>query len=418
MKKIEMFIYNILKNNVFLRRIVKRIYHLVMYTFSKRTKVEGEFERITPIDNYEYFFGYYDKSPWDANDRYILGIRVDKSYKNVAPKQSAEIVLIDTKNNYEIKVISKTNAWNVQQGCMLQWRGSSSSEIVYNDYLNENYCTVLLDIKTNSKVIIKAPIYSLDSTGEFGLSLDFSRLHTLRPGYGYSNQLDKTGKIKVPNEPCISFINLRDHEIKPILTYQNLIEFENRKEMDGAFHKVNHIMINPSGNRFMFLHRWQKEGRNYSRLITSNLDGSNLYNLSDDNFVSHCNWIDNEKIIGFLEKKKEGKAYFILEDKTNKYKRVWNSLDIDGHPSISPTNKNIAITDSYPNNKRLSSLFLITDNTVTNFAKVYSPFKYDNNVRCDLHPRWNNAGSMICIDATFEGKRAMYTINPFKKVKK
>ena len=43
-------------------------------------------------------------------------------------------------------------------------------------------------------------------------------------------------------------------------------------------------------------------------------------------------------------------------------------------------------------------------------AKLFSPFKYDNECRCDLHPRWNRAGNAVCIDSVHEGKRGIYAI--------
>ena len=60
--------------------------------------------------------------------------------------------------------------------------------------------------------------------------------------------------------------------------------------MNNAEHKVNHIMLNPSGERFMVLHRWFVGHRKYTRLVTVDVDGSKMYNLSDDDMVSHCYW--------------------------------------------------------------------------------------------------------------------------------
>ena len=41
----------------------------------------------------------------------------------------------------------------------------------------------------------------------------------------------------------------------------------------------------------------------FTRLITMNVDGSDMYNLSDDNFVSHCCWKNDKEILSFLRKK-------------------------------------------------------------------------------------------------------------------
>ncbi len=48
-------------------------------------------------------------------------------------------------------------------------------------------------------------------------------------------------------------------------------------------------------------------------------------------------------------------------------------------------------------------------------AKLFAPFRYDNETRCDLHPRWNTNGNKVCIDSVHGGKRAIYTIPISKK---
>src|SRR5699024_9972719 len=116
--------------------------------------------------------------------------------------------------------------------------------------------------------------------GKFALTLDFSRLHRLRKGYGYSNKKEHTANDKCPNEPCIWYVNLETNTMNPILKYTDFENFKPRSGMDEAEHKVNHIMLNPSGNRFMVLHRWFEGTRKYTRLVTANVDGTEMYNLN------------------------------------------------------------------------------------------------------------------------------------------
>ena len=69
------------------------------------------------------------------------------------------------------------------------------------------------------------------------------------------------------------------------------------------------------------------------------------------------------------------------------------------------------VTDTYPNRKRICTLRVLFDTISTVVAKVYAPFKYDNDTRCDLHPRWSRDGKKICFDGCFEGKRGVYVVD-------
>lgn len=381
-----------------------------MYAISPKIKSEGDIVRISPNDGMEYFFGYYDKSPWDASDRYMLCLRAKDTYSSVAPNEVAEIVLFDTHDKNSYKVIGKTNTWNVQQGCMLQWLGPDYKErVIYNDFRNGEYCSVILNLRTNKERVIPIPVYSISQDGKYALTLDFSRLHRLRKGYGYSNLPDKTKGEKCPDKPCIWKVDLESEKVSPLMRYTDFANFEPREEMMDAEHKVNHIMLNPSGSRFMVLHRWIIGTRKYTRLVTVNSDGTDMYNLNDDNMTSHCCWKNDAEILAYAHKHSEGNGYYLMKDKKGNYKRKWPELISDGHPSYSPDGS-MVVTDTYPDRSRVATIYCINDDKVHKLARVFAPFRYDNDVRCDLHPRWNRVGDKICFDSTFEGKRGLYVV--------
>lgn len=394
-----------------IKKVIKRLYQLSMYTISPKVKSEGDITRISPDDGMEYFFGYYDKSPWDASNRYLLCLRAKDTLSSVSPKEPADIILFDTLNNNSFKVVARTHSWNVQQGCMVQWLGPDYSErIIYNDFRNGKYCSIILNIKTNEERVINKPVYSVSQDGRFALTLDFARLHRLRKGYGYSNLPEKTANEKCPDKSCVWYIDLVNGEIKSLLKYTDFANFETRSEMKTSEHKVNHIMINPAGNRFMILHRWFDGTKKYTRLLTVNIDGSDMYNLSDDDMTSHCYWKNDSEILAFARKNLEGNGYYLMKDKTKEYQMLIPKLTSDGHPSYSPDGKKV-LTDTYPSRSRVASVYIIEANEIKTLARVFAPFKYDNDVRCDLHPRWDREGNKVCFDSVFEGKRGLYVIN-------
>lgn len=409
--KFEIWVHdNVLKNPT-LRHTLYGVYQRVLYTVSDKIKFEGEITKITPNDKYEYLFGYYDKCPWDESGRYILALRVRSATKVADSTEKAEVVVIDLENKNSIKKIAVTHSWNVQQGCMAQW--IDENHILYNDFRDGTYCTVIKNIKSKEERIIKKPVYTLSADKKTALSLDFSRLHRLRPGYGYANLLDETEKEKCPDKTCIWKIDIQSGEITPVLKYTDFISFETRPEMKDAEHKVNHLMLAPNGKRFMVLHRWFKDGKKYTRLVTCNVDGTDMFNLSDDDFVSHCCWKNDNEILSYLNKKDGGKGYYLMRDKSLEYVRMWPSLMMDGHPTYSYDGRYV-VTDTYPNRKRIQSLYVMKDDKINNVAKVFSPFRFGGDVRCDLHPRWSKDGKQICFDASFEGKRGVYVVDTSK----
>ncbi|WP_088188410.1 glycosyltransferase [Desulfosporosinus sp. FKA] len=396
------------------KRAIKRMYQLAMYTFSSKIKLEGDIVRVSPDDGAEYFFGYYDKSPWDATGRYMLCMKAKDTWSDVSPKEPSEIILIDTQNGNKTEVLAKTHAWNVQQSCMLQWLGPDyESRILYNDFRDDKYCSVILTLADKSERVIPFPVYSVAADGTFALSLDFSRLYRLRPGYGYFNALEATANEKLPDKPCIWHIDLMTGAVSPILKYNDFATFRPRPEMQekDAEHKVNHIMISPNGKRFMVLYRWFNGSRKYTRLVTCNVDGTDMYVLSDDDMVSHCYWKNDAEILAFENKHDGGPGYYLMKDKTQEYKHLWSKYSNDGHPSYSPDGS-LIVTDSYPNRARIADIKLLKESEEdgTVIAKVFAPFKYDNDTRCDLHPRWSRDGKKICFDSVLEGHRGLYMV--------
>ncbi len=401
------------------KRIIKLVYQHVMYATSSKIKSEGDITRISPNDSeHEYFFGYYDKSPWDITDRYILCMRANNTWSDPSPKESADILLIDTladeSDNGRVRKIAETRAWNVQQGCMLQWLGPDfSSHIIFNDYRQGKYVSVIKSIEDGSETIINAPVYTVSADGKIALTLDFSRLHNLSPGYGYYNVPEKTKDEALPNTTAVWKIDLHNGEIKPLLSYKDFVVFKPRQDMQKArvVFKVNHLMLSPNGKRFIVLFRWFAGNRKFTRLITCNADGTEMYLLSDDDMVSHCFWKDDEYILAYENKKDTGIGYYLMKDKTQDYKHCWPELQGDGHPSYSFDKKRI-VTDSYPDKARMQYLRVMVgeNGTPEEIAKVYAPFKYDNDTRCDLHPRWNHAGDKVCFDSAFEGHRGLYGV--------
>lgn len=405
-----------------IKKYIKRGYQLACYAASKKITVEGDVKRVSPNDKSEYFFGYYDKSPWDATGRYMLCMKAKDTWSAPDPVGEAEIMLFDLNLKPEdkdyCKKLATTHTWNVQQGCMAHWVGPDySSKILYNDLRDGKYCSVILDVVSKEERVLPMAVYTLSADGKTALSLDFSRLHSLRLGYGYSALPETTKGIALPDTACIWKMDLETGVVTELFKYTDFANFQPRPEMreEGSVHKVNHLMLSPNGKRFMVLYRWFVGQRKYTRLITCNIDGTDMYVLSDDDMVSHCYWKNDEEIIAFERKKEYGPGFYLMKDKTQEWTHIWPQLSNDGHPSYCPTDNSLVVFDTYPSRSRIQEVKLGRDNdteggSVKTIAKVFSPFKYDNDTRCDLHPRWSRDGKKVCFDSVFEGHRGLYVV--------
>lgn len=268
-------------------------------------------------------------------------------------------------------------------------------------------------MEDKSEKVLNLPVYTVSEDGKTAISLDFSRLNTFRPGYGYSNLPDLTAREKCPDSPCMWRMDLETNMVSALpISYKFLAQWNRQPSMQEGYHKVNHIMLNPSADRFMFIHRWIVNGVTHHRLLTCDIQGENLYLLLDDGMVSHNNWRDDTSIISYSYAHSGGEAYYLLYDQTQKKEIIGKDiLTVDGHPSYSPDRKYI-ITDTYPDFRRKQNLYLIRvlDGRVKKLGSIYASPRYRNEMRCDLHPRWNYNSEEICFDGAEKSKRQVYIL--------
>lgn len=348
------------------------------------------------------FFGYYNISPKNNKGKLL------------ACMPNGDFINIICKDGDNERTIGVSESFNLQQGCMLQWGGVDNDNVYYNifDRVKKQYASVVYS-EINEQIInsYSMPLYCIDKNGEYALTLNFERLSLLRPDYGYFCM--EPSALANNDYDGIWYIDIHTKEVKLIISLTQLINLKEVPSMRGAVHKVNHIDISPDGKRFMFLHRWQGPLGRYTRLITADSNGKNLYILNGDIMTSHSCWRANNIIISFCNTEEFGNAYVIFEDKTsNKRILSYKLPSVDGHPSVSP-DKRWLITDTYPDLGRMSRLILydmVNDNVIV-LGRFYQPLKYLKSNRIDLHPKWSPSGCEIYFESGHNGLRNLYSLD-------
>jgi hypothetical protein len=350
-----------------------------------------------------HWFGYYDKLEFDPTNRYVLGMEVDFEHRQPTHKEAITIGMVDLHDNDRWIELGRSTAWCWQQGCMLQWIPKSSSEIIWNDREDGQYVSRILDIVTQKVRTIPAPIYALTPNGESAISVDFSRLNDVRPGYGYVGIPDANFEDLSPEHTGVSRTNLSSGKTEMLFSVADIVHRPPMLiTMKDAKHYFIHLLANPSLARFIFLHRWIGPNGTGTRMFTAALDGSDIRLIDSNGFTSHFIWRDDSHILAFSNQPSHGKRFYLFEDTPHgKIEAVGpDRITQDGHATYLP-NRDWILGDTYPNGERMQNPYLyhVPSNRRLSLGLFRSPPAYHDAWRCDTHPRTSRNGKLVVIDA-------------------
>lgn len=362
-----------------------------------------------------HWFGYYDKCPWDKTGRYLLAMESEFCDRQPTAKDAITVGMVDLKDNDKFIPLDTTRAWSWQQGTMLQWLGSAPDrEVIYNSIVDGKPAAIVRDVHSGKTRTLARPIYAVSNDGRQAVTLDFARLHRLRPGYGYASYDERFADDPAPESLGIWHLDLATGADRQILNLKQLAAFQPDARFTGAHHWVNHLQFNPGGTRFVFLHRWRVDLKPWStRIFTAKPDGTDLRLHLDTGMVSHFDWRDDATILAWVKTPKDGNKFALIDVATNGLTLVGDGvLTQDGHCSYSPDRKWI-LNDTYPDKNRLQWLMLYhpEKNRRHDLNQFPSPKQFTGPFRCDMHPRWNRDGTQVCFDGCHDPERQVYVVD-------
>jgi hypothetical protein len=377
--------------------------------------------------------GYYDKCPWDVSGRYLLALRAPFCDHSPGPEDVATLGVVDLHDGDRFLPFAETRAWNWQQGCMLHWLrapfAASPPEavppgeehlVIYNDRDGDRFVSVVCDALSGRVVRrLPLPIYALSPDGRQAVTLNFSRLHHQRPGYGYAGVPDPWLSVEAPEDDGIYHLDVETGAHRLVIPTARMADTRRRPSMEQSIHRFNHLQLSPDGQRFIFLHRWKPQlgqaPRHVTRLCTASPDGSDVAILADEDLVSHFDWRDAGHVLVWARNGGDD-AFWLLPDPTRGATDEAlvvgrEAMPRDGHCSYSPdAGRRLIANDTYPGAEQTRTLYVFDTETErrTDLGHFYSPPQLTQDYRVDLHPRWSRDGRQLCFDSAHEGTRQLY----------
>jgi len=364
-----------------------------------------------------HFFGYYDKFQVNATGTKMLTMEVDFMDRPPAAPDAARIGVIDLAAGNRLEIVAETHAWCWQQSCMLQWfPGDAARKIIFNVRRDDHFGCCILDIESGEKRFFERPIYTVSSDGRFAMCPNFARLADTRPGYGYEGIADPWADENAPEDDGIYHLDLETGDSRLVYSLAQAAELDPLPEAKGAKHWFNHLLLSPDDHRVCFMHRrnWANT-KWHTRLLTMNVDGSEVYCVNDHELNSHFIWRDPETLLTWARRHDRGDHYYYLTDRAQRARPLApDKLTRDGHMSYHPRGDWI-VTDTYPwKDEPFRRLILYNERTdeYVELGRFHSPTNLVAvECRCDLHPRWSRDGRLVTFDSLHEGSRQVYAVD-------
>lgn len=423
-----------------------------MATSRERYNLSGDTSIVfeTP-SSHSHFFGYYDKSPFDQSGTRLLSHRVPFDGRPVEAADEAEVGYFDL-GTEEFEPIGRTNAFNWQQGSMLQWLPPDFNQrVIYNDRAEDGFQSVVVDVESGEETVLQSPVYAVHPSGEYALTVNFERMVFCRPGYSYRGVRNHKWDVPVHEDDGIFKVDLTSGKTDRILSTREVCEIDWKPEFEYRESWLEHMMWNPTGSRFAFFHRWNDgDGGFTTRLFTSGPDGSDLRMYPDTGLYSHMDWRDVERftiwgtkpssyqeteryvrdnailnavvkpVYQFLKNKVIGsrlddilpeRGYIDFNDRTQEFELLRpDLLTEDGHFTWTDDERQL-LTDTYPDEESYQPLLIYDaeDERLIELGRFYS-HAAETAHKCDLHPRWNRNFTRIAIDSAHRPKRQIVVL--------
>jgi hypothetical protein len=267
-----------------------------------------------------HFFGYIGHArtvPWNESGRFILGLRSAFQDRMPTAVDAADVILLDTQNDYAVVPVDQTRGWNFQQGTMFYWNPRApETEFFFNDRDNATgeVFTVLFDISAEQSRRKREFRFPGRSIGNGGVApaggrfaaINYGRMARLRLVTGYPEAADWTDGVLHPTDDGVFVVDVETGQERLLVSFQQLADEIRplRPDIDDIALFINHTLWSPDGMRLFFFCRgdFDNTRKRVDIPFVINADGSGLTRLVH-HFGGHPEWLDGHRMIGKWDEK-------------------------------------------------------------------------------------------------------------------
>ncbi|KEO90885.1 hypothetical protein EH31_07560 [Erythrobacter longus] len=362
----------------------------------------------------ETFAGYYEIQPVSADGMAVLAHASVAARSALTGKESARLGWFEIETG-EWHELAQTQLWCWQMGARLRWWDSAGPRaLAFNTIVDGKAVHAVAD-ESGVRAQCDWPLFDAREEAGIGLSLNFGRLAHCRPGYGYPRLEDPFADDNLPDGDGVTLVDLatgKGELVYPMPEFAKAVPGATQRE----YHYLNAALLSPKATRFTVLYKRLPEAgavHNWTvDAMIGNCDGSGLIRVPLNGRASHYWWLDEDRIV-YTAGEGIFANYVVFDCRDQSLTPLSNAApSVDGHPSKSEATGQW-ITDTYPDLYSDQTLFTLSPDAGERreIGRLLADRRYQDEWRCDLHPRWSRDGETVWVDSTHEGYRALYRVD-------
>ena len=367
------------------------------------------------VPGHETFAGYYEIQPMSADGGAVLAHAAKAARCALTGAETAQVGWFDIASG-DWHPVAETQLWCWQMGARLRWwDGEGPRTLAFNAMIDGKPAHCLAEEGGALRKHCNVLLFDAREEAEVGLGLNFARLAKCRPGYGYPLLDDPFATENMPDGDGVTLVDLASGKAE--LAY-SMPQFASLVPGAGPqeYHYLNAALLSPKATRFTVLykrlpnpedvHGWTVDA------VIGNCDGSGLIHVPLRGRASHYWWLDEDRIV-YTSNSGITSQYVVFNCRDGSLSALSAATpEVDGHPSQHAAS-DAWVTDTYPDLFSEQTLFVLDQEAGQRreLGRLLADKRYQDEWRCDLHPRWSRDGKTIVVDSTHEGHRALYLVD-------